>query len=66
MNVSSAASHHGSPKKYVDYAASKGAIDSLTRGLSLEVADEGIRVNGVRSGFIHTEMHVASGEADRA
>ena len=49
----------------MDYAASKGAIDTLTRGLSLEVAAEGIRVNCVRPGFIHTEMHAAGGEPQR-
>jgi NAD(P)-dependent dehydrogenase (short-subunit alcohol dehydrogenase family) len=49
----------------VDYAASKGAIDVLTRGLSLEVAAQGIRVNGVRPGFIHTEMHADGGEPGR-
>ena len=65
VNVSSAASRMGSPNEYVDYAASKGAIDTLTRGLSLELAGEGIRVNGVRPGFIHTDMHAAGGEALR-
>ena len=65
VNVSSAASRLGSPNEYVDYAASKGAIDTLTRGLSLELAEEGIRVNCVRPGFIHTQMHAAGGEADR-
>jgi NAD(P)-dependent dehydrogenase (short-subunit alcohol dehydrogenase family) len=65
VNVSSAASRIGSPGEYVDYAASKGAIDTLTRGLSLEVASEGIRVNCVRPGFIYTEMHAAGGEPGR-
>ena len=65
VNVSSAASRTGSAGEYVDYAASKGAIDTLTRGLSLEVAAEGIRVNCVRPGFIYTEMHAAGGEPDR-
>jgi NAD(P)-dependent dehydrogenase (short-subunit alcohol dehydrogenase family) len=65
VNVSSAASRIGSPGEYVDYAASKGAIDTLTRGLSVEVAAEGIRVNCVRPGFIHTDMHAAGGEPDR-
>ena len=65
VNVSSAASRIGSPGEYVDYAASKGAIDTLTRGLSIEVAAEGIRVNCVRPGFIHTEMHAAGGEPGR-
>ena len=65
VNVSSAASRLGSAGEYVDYASSKGAIDTLTRGLSLEVAAEGIRVNCVRPGFIYTEMHAAGGEPDR-
>ncbi|WP_061707277.1 SDR family oxidoreductase [Pseudenterobacter timonensis] len=65
VNVSSAASRSGSPGEYVDYAASKGAVDSLTRGLSLEVAAQGIRVNGVRPGFIYTEMHASGGEPGR-
>jgi len=65
VNVSSAAARLGSPGEYVDYAASKGAIDVLTRGLSLEVAAQGIRVNGVRPGFIYTEMHGDGGEPGR-
>ncbi len=65
VNVSSAASRLGAPKEYVDYAASKGAIDSLTIGLSLELADQGIRVNGVRPGFIYTDIHADGGEAER-
>jgi NAD(P)-dependent dehydrogenase (short-subunit alcohol dehydrogenase family) len=65
VNVSSAAARIGAPGEYVDYAASKGAIDTLTRGLSLEVADEGIRVNCVRPGFIYTDMHADGGEPDR-
>ncbi|EKO3539324.1 glucose 1-dehydrogenase [Vibrio fluvialis] len=65
VNVSSAASRSGAPFEYVDYAASKGAMDSLTKGLSLEVAEEGIRVNAVRPGFIYTEMHADGGEPGR-
>jgi len=65
VNVSSAASRIGSPGEYVDYAASKGAIDSFTRGLALEVADEGIRVNCVRPGYIYTDMHADGGEPAR-
>ena len=66
VNVSSAASRLGSPGQYVDYAASKGAIDSFTLGLSKEVAAEGIRVNAVRPGIIDTEIHASGGEPDRA
>lgn len=65
VNVSSAASRTGSPFEYIDYAASKGAMDTLTKGLSLEVAEKGIRVNAVRPGFIHTDMHADGGEPDR-
>ncbi len=65
VNVSSAAARLGAPGEYIDYAASKGAIDTLTSGLSLEVANQGIRVNGVRPGFIHTDMHRDGGEPDR-
>lgn len=65
VNVSSAASRLGSAGEYVDYAASKGAIDTLTIGLASEVADEGIRVNCVRPGFIYTGMHEAGGEPNR-
>ncbi|MCG6403895.1 glucose 1-dehydrogenase [Vibrio fluvialis] len=65
VNVSSAASRSGAPFEYVDYAASKGAMDSLTKGLSLEVAEQGIRVNAVRPGFIYTEMHADGGEPGR-
>ena len=65
VNVSSAASRLGAPGEYVDYAASKGAVDTLTTGLALEVAAQGIRVNGVRPGLIYTEMHASGGEPGR-
>lgn len=61
----SRASRSGSPNEYIDYAASKGAIDTLTKGLSLEVAAEGIRVNCVRPGLIYTDMHSDGGEPER-
>ncbi len=65
VNVSSAASRLGAAGEYVDYAASKGAIDTLTIGLSREVAAEGIRVNCVRPGFIYTDIHASGGEPNR-
>ena len=65
MNVSSVASRTGSPFEYVDYAASKGAMDTLTKGLSLEVTSKGIRVNAVRPGFIYTDIHSDGGEPNR-
>jgi NAD(P)-dependent dehydrogenase (short-subunit alcohol dehydrogenase family) len=65
VNVSSVAASTGAPHEYIDYAASKGALDSMTAGLAREVAAEGIRVNLVRPGFIRTEMHAAGGEPDR-
>jgi NAD(P)-dependent dehydrogenase (short-subunit alcohol dehydrogenase family) len=66
VNVSSAAARVGSPGQYVDYAASKGAIDTFTLGLAKEVALEGIRVNAVRPGIIDTDIHASGGEPDRA
>lgn len=65
VNVSSMASRLGSPNEYVDYAASKGAIDTFTVGLAKEVGPEGIRVNAVRPGLIYTDMHASGGEAGR-
>jgi len=65
VNVSSAASRLGGPNEYVDYAASKGAVDSFTLGLAKEVAAEGIRVNAVRPGIIATEIHASGGEPGR-
>jgi NAD(P)-dependent dehydrogenase (short-subunit alcohol dehydrogenase family) len=65
VNVSSAASRLGSPGQYVDYAASKGAVDAMTLGLAREVAAEAIRVNGVRPGIIDTEIHASGGQPDR-
>ena len=65
VNVSSAASRLGGPNEYVDYAASKGAIDTMTVGLAKEVAEEGIRVNAVRPGLIRTTIHASGGQPDR-
>nr|WP_275590567.1 SDR family oxidoreductase [Pseudomonas sp. DP-17] len=65
VNVSSMASRLGSPNEYVDYAAAKGAVDSLTIGLAKEVAVEGIRVNAVRPGLIRTDIHASGGEPGR-
>ena len=65
VNVSSGAARLGSPGEWVDYAASKGAIDTMTIGLSKELAADGIRVNCVRPGFVNTGIHAAAGEPDR-
>lgn len=66
VNLSSAAAKLGSPGQYVDYAASKGAIDAFTLGLARELAADGIRVNGVRPGIIDTDIHASGGLPDRA
>ncbi|MBL8589491.1 MAG: SDR family oxidoreductase [Methylobacteriaceae bacterium] len=66
VNISSVAARLGSPGLYVDYAASKGAIDSFTHGLGIELAREGVRVNAIRPGMIETDIHAASGDPDRA
>jgi NAD(P)-dependent dehydrogenase (short-subunit alcohol dehydrogenase family) len=65
VNVSSAAARIGAPGQYVDYAASKGAIDTFTVGLAKEVAAEGIRVNAVRPGLIETDIHASGGQPNR-
>lgn len=65
VNVSSMAARLGSPNEYVDYAASKAAVDTLTIGLAKEVAAEGVRVNAVRPGMIHTDIHASGGEPGR-
>jgi NAD(P)-dependent dehydrogenase (short-subunit alcohol dehydrogenase family) len=65
VNLSSMAARLGGPGEYVDYAASKGAIDAMTVGLAKEVADQGIRVNAVRPGVIYTDIHASGGEAGR-
>lgn len=65
VNVSSVAALIGSPNEYVDYAASKGAVDTFTLGVAREVATEGIRVNGVRPGIIYTDIHAQGGEPNR-
>lgn len=65
VNVSSLAARLGAPNEYVDYAASKGALDTMTVGLAQEIAAEGVRVNGVRPGMIYTEIHASGGEPGR-
>jgi NAD(P)-dependent dehydrogenase (short-subunit alcohol dehydrogenase family) len=65
VNVSSGAARLGSAGEYVDYAASKGAIDTMTIGLAKEIANEGIRVNAVRPGVIYTDIHARGGEPNR-
>lgn len=65
VNVSSMASRLGSPGEYVDYASSKGALDTMTVGLAKEVAAEGVRVNAVRPGFTYTDIHASGGEPGR-
>jgi NAD(P)-dependent dehydrogenase (short-subunit alcohol dehydrogenase family) len=65
VNISSGAARLGSPGEWVDYAASKGAIDTMTLGLAKELAEDGIRVNCVRPGFVHTDIHAAGGEPNR-
>ncbi len=66
VNISSAAARLGSPGEYVDYAASKGAIDTMTLGRAREVATEGVRVNAVRPGLVDTSIHASGGQPDRA
>lgn len=65
VNMSSRAAQLGSPGEYVDYAASKAAVDAMTIGLAKEVAEEGIRVNAVRPGVIYTDIHASGGEPNR-
>ena len=65
VNVSSVAARLGGPNEYVDYAASKGAVDAVTIGLAKEVAAEGVRINAVRPGIIVTDIHASGGEPGR-
>ena len=66
VNVSSASSRLGSPNEYVDYAGSKGAVDTMTLGLARELGPQGVRVNAVRPGLIDTEIHASGGKPERA
>ena len=66
VNLSSVAARLGAPDEYVDYAASKGAVDTFTLGLARELAEEGIRVNAVRPGIVDTDIHASGGQPDRA
>jgi NAD(P)-dependent dehydrogenase (short-subunit alcohol dehydrogenase family) len=66
VNVSSAAARLGSPNEYVDYASSKGAVDTMTIGLAKELGPQGVRVNAVRPGLIDTDIHASGGRPDRA
>ena len=65
VNVSSASARLGAPSLWMDYAAAQGGVDTFTKGLAIEIAEEGIRVNGVRPGLIDTDMHAATGMPDR-
>jgi NAD(P)-dependent dehydrogenase (short-subunit alcohol dehydrogenase family) len=65
VNVSSVGATHGAPGEYIDYAASKGAIDTFTVGLARELATEGVRVNAVRPGIVDTEIHASGGQPGR-
>ncbi|MFM0209860.1 SDR family oxidoreductase [Paraburkholderia sediminicola] len=66
VNISSAAARLGSPNEYIDYASSKGAVDTMTIGLAKELGQEGVRVNAVRPGLIDTEIHASGGKPERA
>ncbi|MFL9993965.1 SDR family oxidoreductase [Paraburkholderia sediminicola] len=66
VNISSAAARLGSPNEYVDYASSKGAVDTMTIGLAKELGPQGVRVNAVRPGLIDTDIHASGGKPERA